>query len=179
MNRSVTYSVVSRKKPGSPLGIAKFYAQAQARGEADIRSISDHIQQMCTVTRADVMAVLVSLESAVRDCLANGEIVRLGELGSLQISLSSEGTEKPEDFVPSLINKSRILFRPGQTLADMQRTLKFERVEKKPKKGAAKGEAGEGTEEGAHTGDPSEDPADGPETVNAETADTHEAQEQA
>ena len=167
MNRSVTYSVVSRKKPGEPLGEPKFYAQAQARGEADIRSISDHIQQMCTVTRADVMAVLVSLESAVRDCLANGEIVRLGELGSLQLSLSSEGTEKLEQFAPTLINKTRILFRPGQTLSDMQRTLKFERVEKKPKKGEQKVQAEKGPDEGdPHTADPEEEKADGPVEMN-------------
>ena len=136
MKTAVTYSVVARKNPKEPEFPPKFYAHAQARGEADIKTLSDRIQVMCTVTRADVMAVLVALETTVNDCLANGEIVRLGDLGSLQMSLSSDGAVSKEDFTPSMIKKSRILFRPGETLAAMQKTLRYERVEQHPKKGA-------------------------------------------
>ena len=135
MNGSVTYSVVARKNPHDKESVPRYYAQAQARGEADIRAISDRIQSMCTVTRADVMAVLVALEGAVSDCLSNGEIVRLGDLGSLQVSLSSEGANELKEFNPSMIKKTRILFRPGETLAHMQQELKYERVDKKVKKG--------------------------------------------
>ena len=98
MDKYLTYSVVERKDPQNPEVAGKFYAQAQARGEAGIRELSQRIQQSCTVTRADVMAVLIALEDVVADSLANGEIVRLGELGSLQISLSSEGSMTKEDF---------------------------------------------------------------------------------
>ena len=58
--RAVTYSVVARKKPNDLEGSAKYYALAQARGEMGIREMADRIQQMCTVTRADTMAVLIS-----------------------------------------------------------------------------------------------------------------------
>ena len=136
MKQSVTYSVVQRKNPRSPMTPPKFYAQAQARGEADIRALSDRIQVMCTVTRADVVAVLTALEVVVSESLSNGEIVRLGELGSLQLSLSSSGADSKEEFNASQIDKVRILFRPGETLQNMKQTLKFERVEQKPKKGA-------------------------------------------
>ena len=57
MERAVTYSVVARKKPNDLEGSAKYYALAQARGEMGIREMADRIQQMCTVTRADTMAV--------------------------------------------------------------------------------------------------------------------------
>ena len=133
MKTAVTYSVVSRKNPREPEAPALFYAHAQARGEADIRTLSDRIELMCTVTRADVMAVLIAVESVIKDCLANGEIVRLGDLGSLQMSLSSKGVTSKEDFSAALINKSRILFRPGDTLQAMQKSLRYERVEQLPK----------------------------------------------
>ena len=110
-----------------------YYAQAQARGEADIRTLSDRIELMCTVTRADVMAVLTALEQTIKDCLSNGEIVRLGDLGSLQMSLSSTGAAAKNVFNPGMIKKTRILFRPGMTLKDMQKALSFERVEQLPK----------------------------------------------
>ena len=135
MKTAVTYSVVKRRNPRNLMGLPRYYAQAQSRGEADTRSLSTRIQEMCTVTRADCMAVLVALETAVSECLSNGEIVRLGDLGSLQVSLSSVGSDTESEFNTSLISKSRILFRPGETLQAMQRIMKYERVEQLPKKG--------------------------------------------
>ena len=134
MDKYLTYSVVERKDPQNPEVPGKFYAQAQARGEAGIRELSQRIQQSCTVTRADVMAVLIALEDVVADSLANGEIVRLGELGSLQISLSSEGSMTKEDFHDGLIKKGKIIFRGGQTLVNTLNTLKYQKVEQKYKK---------------------------------------------
>ena len=96
--------------------------------------MSQRIQQMCTVTRADVMAVLIALEDVVADSLANGEIVRLGELGSLQVSLSGSGTVTKEEYHDGLIEKAKILFRGGKTLNNMLGTLKFEKVDQKYKK---------------------------------------------
>lgn len=134
MERFLTYSVVERKDPDFPELEGRYYAQAQARGEAGIREVSERIQQSCTVTRADVAAVLVALEDVVAEALANGEIVRLGELGSMQVSLRSMGADKPEDFHDGLIVKGKILFRGGRTLGKMLSTMKYERVEQKYKK---------------------------------------------
>lgn len=134
MDKSVTYSVVERKDPNNPEVQGKFYAQAQARGVAGIRELSERIQQECTVTRADVMAVLTALEGVVSDCIANGEIVRLGELGSLRISLSGEGSLTMDEYHPGLIKKAKILFTSGRTLATTLATLRFQKVEQKTKK---------------------------------------------
>ena len=134
MDKYLTYSVVERKDPQNPDVEGKYYAQAQARGEAGIRELSQRIQQMCTVTRADVMAVLIALEDVVSDSLSNGEIVRLGELGSLQVGLSGEGATTKDDYHDGLIQKAKILFRSGRTLSNMLTTLKYEKVEQKYKK---------------------------------------------
>lgn len=128
MKNSLTYSVVERKDPKFPDNPGKYYAQAQARGEAGIREISERIQKECTVTRADVMAVLTALEGIVAEALSNGEIVRLGDLGSLQVSIGSTGAETKEEFNDSMINKRKILFRSGIGLQDMLATLSYERV---------------------------------------------------
>lgn len=149
MDKYLTYSVVERKDPKTPEMQGKYYAQAQARGEAGIRELSQRIQQSCTVTRADVMAVLIALEDVVSDSLANGEIVRLGELGSLQVSLKSSGAETPDDFHDGLIEKGKIIFRGGETLTNMLTTLKYQKVEQKYKKEdeTAGGGGGGGNEE--------------------------------
>ena len=128
MARSVTYSVVPRFKPGEKNDPPKYYAQAQARGSINIREMAERIQSTCTVTKADVYAVLISLEDVVKEAIQNGEIVRLGELCTLQVGLSGKGTLTEEDYEDSLIKKARINFRPGPVLAAALETLKFSKV---------------------------------------------------
>ena len=128
MARSVTYSVVPRVNPRDKEAAPKFYAQAQARGDVNIREMATRIQGSCTVTKADVYAVLVALEDVIVEALQNGEIVRLGELGTFQVSLSGKGAVTSEDYDASLIKKARINFRPGLTLAGMLDSLSFSKV---------------------------------------------------
>ena len=128
MARSVTYSVVPRINPREKNDPPKYYAQAQARGDVNIREMAERIQSTCTVTKADVYAVLVSLEDVVKDAIQNGEIVRLGDLCTLQVSLSGKGTLTEEDYNDSFIKKAKIIFRPGTVLAGALETLKYSKV---------------------------------------------------
>lgn len=135
MKKTVTYSVVGRVNPANrESGEVKYYAQSQARGEMGIREIAERIHQMCTVTRADVMAVLTALEDIVSEGLQGGEIVRLGELGSLQLSLSGEGATTEDTYSDALIEKVRVLFRPGTVMQEAINNLAFEKVPVKYKK---------------------------------------------
>ena len=129
MARSVTYSVVPRYNPSEKGMPPKYYAQAQARGDVNIREMSERIQTACTVNKADVYAVLVALEDVIAEALQNGEIVRLGELCTLQVSLSGKGALSEEDYTTSLIKKKRINFRPGRLLANAISSLNFTKVE--------------------------------------------------
>ena len=143
MARSVTYSVVPRINPRDKEAAPKFYAQAQARGDVNIREMASRIQGTCTVTKADVYAVLVALEDVIVEALQNGEIVRLGELCTLQVGLSGKGAVTSEDYDTSLIRKARINFRPGLTLAGMLSSLSFSKVAIKYPKEADEEEGGD------------------------------------
>ena len=147
MARSVTYSVVPRINPREKNDPPKYYAQAQARGDVNIREMADRIQATCTVTKADVYAVLVSLEDVVKDAIQNGEIVRLGDLCTLQVSLSGKGTLTVEDYNDSFIKKAKIIFRPGTILAGALETLKYSKVAIKYPKETEKEENNDGFEE--------------------------------
>ena len=128
MARSVTYSVSPRINPRDKEAAPKFYAQAQARGDVSIREMAERIQSTCTVTKADVYAVLVALEDVIVEALQNGEIVRLGELGTFQLSLSGKGAVTEEDYNTSLIKRAKINFRPGTALANALASLSFSKV---------------------------------------------------
>ena len=128
MARSVTYSVVPRTKPGEKNDPPKFYAQAQARGDISLREMAERIQSTCTVHKSDVYAVLVALEDVVSDAIQNGEIVRLGDLCTLQVGLSGKGSLTEEDYNDTLIKRAKINFRPGKVLASALETSKFSKV---------------------------------------------------
>ena len=128
MSRNVTYSVAPRINPRDKEAAPKYYARAKANGEVNIREMSERIQQSCTVHKADVQAVLLGLEDTITDALKNGEIVRLGDLGTFQIGISSKGAETEEDYNVSLIKKARINFRPGLALAGILTGLSYKKV---------------------------------------------------
>ena len=128
MARNVTYSVVPRINPREKNDPPKYYAQAQASGDVNIREMSDRIQASCTVHKSDVYAVLVALEDVVAEAIQNGEIVRLGDLCTLQVSLSGKGALTEDDYNTSLIKRAKINFRPGRVLADSLTSLSYSKV---------------------------------------------------
>ena len=132
-----------RDKEAAP----KYYGHVQASGDIDLREMAERIQQTCTVHKSDVFAVLVALEDITTDALRGGEIVRLGDLGTLQIGISSKGAVTEEDYSDSLIKKTRINFRPGSAIVGVLDNLTFARV--KPRYSKADKEAEEGGELGA------------------------------
>ena len=128
MARNVTYSVSPRINPRDKEAAPKYYGHVQASGDIDIREMSERIQATCTVHKSDVFAVLVALEDVITEALKGGEIVRLGDLGTLQIGISSKGAITEEDFSDALILKARINFRPGSALMGALTNLTFAKV---------------------------------------------------
>ena len=146
MARTVTYSVSPRIYPREKDEAPKYYAHVQASGEASIREMAERIQQSCTVHKSDVFAVLVALEDVITDALRGGEIVRLGELGSFQIGISSKGALTEDDHDVSMIKKARINFRPGVALSGILSNLTFQKVKVKSSKADEEEEEGAGEE---------------------------------
>lgn len=134
MARNVTYSVSPRINPNDKDLPPRYYGHVQANGDMGIREMSERIQATCTVTKADVYAVLVALEDVIIEALKSGEIVRLLDLGTLQVGISSKGAISEEDYDESLITKTRINFRPGIALSGMLSSLTFQKVKAKTSK---------------------------------------------
>ena len=129
MARSVTYSVVPRINPSEKSAPPRYYAQAQARGDVNVREMAERIQSTCTVHKSDVYAVLVALEDVIAEALQNGEIVRLGDLCTLQVSLSGKGAMTEDEYTTDLIKRAKINFRPGKVLANALTSLNYSKVE--------------------------------------------------
>ena len=90
MAMTVSYSVVPRKNPAKKDEPAKYYAQAQSAGELDFEELCEAITSRSTCTETDVRASISGILYEAKRSLKAGRIVRLGDLGSLQIGLTSD-----------------------------------------------------------------------------------------
>lgn len=120
------FKVIKRGQPGvAGGGQKKFYASAVPDGELTLDDITREVEKMCTVNGADIRAVLYAMVEVAADALADGTTLRLGEMGSLRMSLSSEGRDKEEDVNASAIRGSSIIFHPGPKLQTTLISMKY------------------------------------------------------
>lgn len=126
---AVKYCLFQQKYDMSGNGSNKFYARTQSVGELSFSRLCARISDRCTATKADVMASLEGCIAVIKQAIEDGFIVRLGDFGSFQLSLSSEGTVTAKEFDSSKIKNARIIFRPGVEMKTMFSTLVYEKVE--------------------------------------------------
>lgn len=124
---TVKYNVIQKAYPGDPTGPKKFYANSIADGEVSLRNLSKEIAQTSSISESDVYATLIDLAKMLSKHLSDGKIVRLGDFGSFQISISSEGMDAMNKVNSASIKSAKILFRPGLDLRDTLATLKYEK----------------------------------------------------
>jgi len=126
---AIRFKVVEKGKPGvAGGGEKKFYASANATGETSLEDLTKLIEKISTVSGADIRAVLYAMVDAMQDNLNQGRIVRLGELGSLRVSISSEGMPTAEEVNASVIKGSKVIFTPGKNIKKMLDTLEFKKM---------------------------------------------------
>ena len=130
MARTVTYTVVPKINPRDRETDPKYYGNVKSSGDINIREMAERIQGSCTVTKADVYAVLVALEDVISESIQKGEIVRLMDIGTLRVGISTKGALTEDKFDDSLIKKTRILFRPGSVLQNALSNINFTKVKR-------------------------------------------------
>ena len=125
----IKFKVIERGQPGVVGGgEKKYYASAKMNGELSLKGLTKSIEKISTVSGADIRAVLYAMVDAMESSLADGNIVRLGELGSLRVSISSNGEETTEDVHASSIKKSKVIFRPGEGIMKMLDDMEYVKV---------------------------------------------------
>lgn len=127
----IPFTVIQKGNPSKPQEPKKFYASAKSSGEVTFRSLSKEISSgSTTVSDTDVLAVLNDLSKVLARHLSEGKIVRFGDFGSFQISISSEGVETEDKVTAAQIKSNKIIFRPGIDLKDMLSIAKYEKIGK-------------------------------------------------
>ena len=125
----INYKIVKRGQPGvAGGGTQKYYASPLYSGDIDVLGIARKLSGKSTLTRTDIVAVISGLVDLVAEELADGKVVRLGNLGTFRISLSSRGEDTAEEVNSNSIRSSKVLFRPASFFEETLGTLKFEKA---------------------------------------------------
>lgn len=125
---AINYVLAQRVNPKDVTAPRKFYAIAKSNGEETVRQLATEISKRNGLSTSDVFAVLESFIDLIPERIADGKIVRLGDFGSFNLTVSSEGSEKAEDFNSSLIKGNSLNFRPGKLVQNALTTVDYKKV---------------------------------------------------
>lgn len=124
----IKFRLIPKRNPQNTTAPEKFYATAITDGEVDLEFLAEQIAYETTLTESDCYAVLLSLERNIMKQLEQGKIVRVGRLGSFNITLKSKGSATEGEFNINLIEKGRVRFRPGKKLTKLTQELSYRRI---------------------------------------------------
>lgn len=125
------FKLVERRNMGKDAGTTprKMYAQAVNNGYVSFDELCKEISETCTLTSADVKAVMDRMNFTLNKNLKAGRIVQFGEIGNFRIAVGSTGSKTADDFNSSQIKKPKIVFYPGSYLQSTRRAVTFEKVQ--------------------------------------------------
>jgi predicted histone-like DNA-binding protein len=126
---SIQIKVIERGQPGvQGGGVKKYYAKPVHGREISLDGLTKGIEKTSTVSGADIRAVLYAMVEEAVAGLSEGRIIRLGDLGSLRITISSEGRNTPEEVTATAVKKAGVIFTPGKKLQEMLKAAKYTKV---------------------------------------------------
>ncbi len=90
----------------------KWYARAVVGETVDIDKLAKEISERCTVTDADIVAVVRALVTAMTAHITNGDRVTIDKLGSFRATITTKPAEVAGEFTSQNITGTHINFRP-------------------------------------------------------------------
>ncbi len=125
---SVNYKVVERPNPRDLALPNKYYASIINGDDTTFTELAQLISKVSNLNYGTVVGTLATLIEVIELQLIHGRQVRLSDLGTLYLTLSSDGADDKAGFTAANIRKAVIRFRPGQRLKALTQSLKFEKI---------------------------------------------------
>jgi predicted histone-like DNA-binding protein len=127
---AIYFTPVPKKNGIDPEAPVQYYPCAVAKEEIDFEALCDIVASRCTASRPDCYLVITALTDVLKDQLLQGNIVRMGDLGSFRTTLSGLPAETPDQVSRHKIKKCNLAFKPSKNI---QKALKEAQFLKKKK----------------------------------------------
>jgi predicted histone-like DNA-binding protein len=122
------FKVIPRKIPGKPEEPQKYYASIVRPKKIELKRLAKRIAEVSPVNELDTETVLTALTRIMPEYLVYGATVELGELGRLQVNISSVGADSEEDFSKDMIKSNKISFQPGMQVKEAMKLVTYDKV---------------------------------------------------
>ena len=104
-----------------------YYIPQPTAGQAvGVDEIARQINDMCTVSPADVVAVLQALQDVMVRNLKQGYSVRLGKVGSFSVKMSATPADAPENVTAKNVKEIGVKFRANAELKQLLNEVRLE-----------------------------------------------------
>jgi predicted histone-like DNA-binding protein len=126
---SAKYIIVEKGQPGvAGGGTKKYYAQAVKSGVVTLVDLAKRIEKSTTMAWPEIFAALELMVIDIQDLLAMGQNIKLGNLGTFSVGISSEGKATKDEVDANCIKKKKVNFRPGVELKERVNNISFEEL---------------------------------------------------
>jgi predicted histone-like DNA-binding protein len=123
------YKAVPKGQPGVVGGgQIKYYASIIRDRDVNIRKFADEISERSMIGTTEVFGVLESFIQLMIYHMADGRMVKLGDLGTFSPTIHSHGEDVPEKVDRVTIDKYRVKFKPSAYLEKRLSIVDFEKI---------------------------------------------------
>ncbi len=123
------YKLIQKPNPLEPDSERKWYASPIKAGTINNYQLSKGIAAKSSMTRGAVLNVIENMVDEIPKYLTEGYSVNLNNLGTLRLSLSSEGVLDPDSFNDANIKNMRVVFTPSPEFKKTLQNIEFEKTE--------------------------------------------------
>ena len=129
----INYSIaIMGTKPGTKkadITETKAYGVAQVKDRISLSDFAKHIHDHgCVYSKGDIVSILTTAVSCLRELMLEGKRVKLGDLGDFQPRLQTEGAVTTEDFSAKNIKAVNVSWTPGKPFVNLLHDAKFNLV---------------------------------------------------
>ncbi len=119
--------MIPRKHPGKPEADPLYYASVVRPEKISLDTLANRIAEISPVNELDTKTALMTLARVVPEYLAKGATVELGEIGRLQVNLSSKGAETEEDFTTDMIKDCKVSYQAGVKVKKVLKSVEYKK----------------------------------------------------
>ena len=127
---AIKFKARERGEPGVVGGgTKKWYATTVLDQRVNLKDLTVDIERICTVNRADILAVLSALVQLIPEKLTNSTIVQLGDLGFFRTHVKSRAEDTEDDVSSSSVIGNKIIFTPGLDIKNALKTATYQKAQ--------------------------------------------------
>ena len=109
------YKLIKRSNPQDKAAPRKWYATPIGEQAESVKAMTRAATENTTTAPIEMEGAFQLLSAYAKQQLQQGHIVRVGDLGTLRVSFSSEGVEDITKFnAASMIKNPRLIFTPSK-----------------------------------------------------------------